>query len=127
MKPHINRDKMQTITVRAGHLIRLDVDVKGEPPPKLTWLLCDKPLENSPTLKIENEDYNTKLQIRETSRKDTGKYLLRAENENGKDEAYVEINVLDKPSKPSDLEVTDIHKNGCKLKWTKPKGKAFFQ
>lgn len=31
LKPHINRDKMQPITFRAGNLIKLDVDVKGEP------------------------------------------------------------------------------------------------
>ena len=35
LKPHINREKMQSITVRAGHLVKLDVDVKGEPAPTL--------------------------------------------------------------------------------------------
>lgn len=89
----------------------------------LKWLFVGKPLEGSPNARIENEDYNTRLTLRETTRKDTGKYLLVAENESGKDECEVEVNILDKPGKPKGpLNVTDVHKEGCKLKWQKPEG-----
>ncbi|NEU36527.1 hypothetical protein GN156_38455, partial [bacterium LRH843] len=73
-------------------------------------------------VKIENEDYNTKIAITETSRKDTGTYTVKAENINGVDEAPVEVVILDKPGAPEGpLEVTDVHKEGCKLHWDKPK------
>ena len=122
LKPHINRDKLQTIKVRASQHVKLDVDVKGEPPPTITWSLRNKVLENTLNLKIENEDYNTKLLMSHTTRKDTGKYTIKAVNDSGEDEAEVEIIILDKPGKPEGpLEIVDVHKEGCKLKWNKPK------
>ncbi|ERL85176.1 hypothetical protein D910_02598 [Dendroctonus ponderosae] len=121
-RPLINREKLHTVKVRAGQLVKFDVDVQGEPPPICTWSFAHKPLENGPKTKIENEDYNTKLTLSDTSRKDTGTYTLRAENDSGFDEAPVEVIVLDKPGKPEGpLEVSDVHKEGCKLKWDKPK------
>ncbi|PSN48991.1 hypothetical protein C0J52_03867 [Blattella germanica] len=122
LKPLINREKLQKITVRAGTSVKYDVDVKGEPPPTITWHFAGKQLENGPTVKIENEDYNTKIQLTETVRRNTGTYTIKAENSSGTDEAQVEVIILDKPDKPGEpLEVTDIHKEGCKLKWKKPK------
>lgn len=98
------------------------MDIKGEPPPAIKWCFRNKPLENGPHCKIENEDYNTKLTLSNTSRKETGTYVIRAENESGFDEAPVEVIILDKPGKPEGpLEVHDVHKEGCKLKWKKPK------
>ncbi|KAI5639981.1 immunoglobulin i-set domain-containing protein [Phthorimaea operculella] len=122
LKPHINRDKMQAIRVRAGTTIKLDVDIKGEPPPTKTWTFANKTLESGPGCKIENEDYNTKITMTETSWKNSGVYTLRAENESGFDEATVEITVLDKPGKPEGpLEVSDVHADHVKLNWNKPK------
>merc|ERR1711874_842727 len=57
----------------------------------------------------------------EATRKDAGKYTLRINNPSGKDSETVELTVLGKPSSPKGpLEVTDVHKEGCKLSWTKP-------
>ncbi|KAF2885739.1 hypothetical protein ILUMI_20443 [Ignelater luminosus] len=122
MRPQIDRSKLHTVKVRAGQIVKFDVDVKGEPPPTCTWSFANKKLENGPTVKIENEDYNTKLMLTDTKRKNTGTYTIRAENESGFDEAPVEVIILDKPGKPEGpLEVSDVHKEGCKLKWNKPK------
>lgn len=113
---------MHSIKVRAGQTIKFDVDVKGEPAPSLTWIFKEKELFHTGKVRLENEDYNTKLTLLDTSRKDSGQYRLRAENINGVDEADVEVNILDKPSKPEGpLEVSAVHKEGCKLKWKKPK------
>lgn len=94
VRPIINREKLQKVTVRAGALVKFDVDVKGEPPPTITWHFANKPLENGPTVKIENEDYNTKIQLSETTRKNTGIYKIKAENSSGSDEAPVEVIIL---------------------------------
>ena len=121
-KPVINREKLQKVTVRAGQTIRLDVDVKGEPAPKTAWFFKGKELKTGPNTKVEHEPYNTKLQVSDSSRQHSGTYVLKAENSSGKDEAEVEICVLDKPGKPEGpLEAVDVHKEGCKLKWQKPK------
>lgn len=79
-------------------------------------------MESAGNIKIENEDYNTKFTLTETERKYTGTYTIRAENESGFDEAPVEVIILDKPGKPEGpLDITGVHKEGCKLKWEKPK------
>ncbi|RWS24197.1 twitchin-like protein, partial [Leptotrombidium deliense] len=122
LAPRINRDNLQPITVRAGNTARLDVEVSGEPPPKITWTFAGKPLESGKDLKIENEDYKTNFQLRNTTRAQSGLYKIIATNENGTDEAEVQITVLDKPGKPEGpLEVSNIHAEGCKLTWKPPK------
>lgn len=65
--------------------------------PTHTLLIClslPQPLEITPTQRIENEDYSTKITITDTAWKNTGVYTLRAENESGFDEATIEITVL---------------------------------
>jgi Immunoglobulin I-set domain. len=94
VKPWINRDKLQKVIVRAGHAVKFDVDIKGEPPPTVVWSKNGTPLENDLSTKIENEDYNTKIAITDTTRKNTGEYKIRAENINGFDEATVEVVIL---------------------------------
>lgn len=122
MKPYINREKLHTVKVRSGQTVKLDVDVRGEPPPTIKWSKDLAELESKGNIKIENEDYNTKFSISNTKRKHTGTYKIYAENSSGSDEAPVEIIILDRPGKPEGpLEVSDVHKEGCKLKWNKPK------
>ena len=85
---------MQKVTVRAGQSVKFDVDVKGEPPPTLTWLVGGAELQPGLRIKIDNQDYNTKLTISDTTRKNKGTYTLRAENSNGFDEATVDVIIL---------------------------------
>jgi len=94
VKPLINRDKLQKVVVRVGQIVKFDVDVRGEPPPTMIWSFGNKPLINGRSVKIENEDYNTKLNLSENTRKNTGVYSLRAENASGFDEATVEVIIL---------------------------------
>lgn len=95
MKPEINRQKMKPIKVHAGQTIKYDVDVKGEPAPTLTWFFKNAELRATPPYQIENEEYNTKLNILNSTRAESGTYRLKAENINGVDEVEVEITVLD--------------------------------
>ncbi|XP_054161595.1 twitchin-like isoform X2 [Oppia nitens] len=122
LKPTINRENLQPITIRAGNMAKLDVEVSGEPPPKIEWFFAGKPLEADNNTRIDNPDYESHIQMRNMTRKQNGKYKIVASNESGKDEAEVEINVLDIPSKPEGpLDVSDVHANGCTLEWNPPK------
>lgn len=85
---------MHKVTVRAGQSVKFDVDVKGEPPPTLTWLVGGAELQPSMRVKLDNQEYNTKLTITDTTRKNKGTYTLRAENVNGFDEATVDVVIL---------------------------------
>lgn len=70
---------------------------------------------------IINVDYNTKVDIKESIRSNTGVWRILAVNEHGKDEAEVEVTVLSAPGKPTGpIKVSDVTKSGCKLAWKKP-------
>lgn len=124
MKPRIDRSNLKPLLIRAGKPIRYDVNVRGEPAPVITWYQNDKelkPEELPSSSEIKNIPYNTKISIIETVRKHTGIYKIIAVNEHGQDEATVEVNILAPPSKPrGPLDVKDVTKDSCKLKWKKP-------
>ncbi|RWS00286.1 twitchin-like protein, partial [Dinothrombium tinctorium] len=122
LAPKINRDTLHPVTVRAGNMARLEVEAAGEPPPTITWSFAGKPLESANDCKIENEDYKSNFQLRHTTRAQSGMYKITATNPYGTDEAEVQINVLDKPSKPEGpLEVNDVKPDSCTLSWRAPK------
>lgn len=94
VKPRIDRTNLKPIIVHAGKPIKYDVNVKGEPAPKCTWYHIDKELTSEGNIEIINVDYNTKLNISNSVRKNTGVYRIKAVNEHGQDEAEVEVTVL---------------------------------
>uniref|UniRef100_A0A915KJE1 Twitchin n=1 Tax=Romanomermis culicivorax TaxID=13658 RepID=A0A915KJE1_ROMCU len=121
LPPKIDRTTLIDMKIKAGQIIDFDVNVEGEPPPKIEWRLNGEQLGSSERTKIENKDYNTKLKTAVAARIDSGKYTIIATNESGKDEAEVEVIVLDAPSAPKGpLQISDIYKEGCTLHWRKP-------
>lgn len=124
MAPRIDRGAFKDLTLKAGQKIFFDVGVIGEPPPEITWTIKGRvmPAEGDSHHKIDTEDYNTKLAARNATRADSGAYTITAINSSGKDVATVDVLVTDKPSPPEGpLHVNDVHKEGCKLAWKKPK------
>lgn len=70
------------------------MDVRGEPPPETTWYLKDTEVKSGDNIEITNVEYNTKLSITDSIRKNTGLWKIKAVNAHGQDEADVEITVL---------------------------------
>lgn len=121
MKPRIDRTNLKPLTVKSGLVVNLDINVAGEPPPTITWFHDGKELTSTDEIRIEKSDYNTKFFISKAKRGQTGKYTITAKNEVGEDTAELELTVLGKPGTPKGpLDISDVHKHGCKLKWKKP-------
>lgn len=121
VKPRIDKEGMKNVMVKAGRNQKWIVDVTGEPAPTLKWIFKNETLTQNDRIKIENVDYQTTLTINSAVRKDSGVYTLVAENASGKDEATLEFTVLSKPDSPKGpLEVADVTKKSCKIKWGKP-------
>jgi predicted phage tail protein len=122
LAPKIDRSTLKDVVLHAGQSLKFDVKVIGEPPPKTLWFANDVPLKDGAHYSVDNEPYRTKLTVNTAERKDTGVYKITAENPSGKDEAFVNVTVLDKPSPPEGpLDISDVHAEGCKLKWKEPK------
>ncbi|CAD6198887.1 unnamed protein product, partial [Caenorhabditis auriculariae] len=122
LPPKIDRNMFADVRVKAGQAINFDVNVEGEPNPKIEWFLNGAPLASGGKTKIDNStDNNTKLATKDSARNDSGKYKIVATNENGRDEHEVFVNVLDIPGVPEGpLRATDVHKDGCTLHWDPP-------
>ncbi|VDK40424.1 unnamed protein product, partial [Cylicostephanus goldi] len=122
LPPKINRDMFTDLRIKAGQAINFDVNVEGEPTPKIEWFLNGQPIQSIGKTKIDNSnDNNTKLDTKDAARADSGKYKIVATNENGRDEAEVDVNVLDIPGTPEGpLAVKDITKDSCTLRWNPP-------
>lgn len=85
---------MNAVTVRSGQAVKLDIDVKGEPTPTITWTIDGKPLPDSARIKPQIEPNHTIFVITKALRKDTNKYTITAKNSNGTDEAVLDLKVL---------------------------------
>ncbi|OTF74282.1 hypothetical protein BLA29_005203, partial [Euroglyphus maynei] len=122
LKPQIDRTNLKSLTIKAGRSHKFEVDVAGEPAPEIRWTFNEEKLNDSENVKIDSKDYHTDLQLIKVKRKQTGRYTITATNRNGTDSVTIEVNVLSAPSAPEGpLQVEDVHKEGCKLKWKKPK------
>lgn len=119
--PKIDRTNLKDMTIKAGQHLRLDVKITGEPPPTKTWFLNKARVENRDDINVDSEDYRIKLFVPVLTRAHSGNYVIKAENESGRDEAAITVTVLDKPGKPEGpLRITDVHKEGASLKWNPP-------
>jgi len=53
---------LKPVIVKTGLSISLDINIKGEPAPKVEWFFNALPLtSNEEGVKIDNVDYNTKF------------------------------------------------------------------
>lgn len=121
LAPRIDRTNLKPITVKAGQPFKFDVNVIGEPSPTISWFQNKERLETKDNLTVDVAVNRTKLSVLLSSRKNTGTYVIKAENSSGRDEASVEVNVLDKPDRPEGpLKISNIFDEGCSLKWNPP-------
>ena len=95
MKPRIDRSSLKTVTIKVGRAHKWSADVTGEPEPTISWVWRDGvALTNTERITITNSNYHTEFSLVDATRKDAGKYTLRAENPSGSDSETVELIVL---------------------------------
>lgn len=122
MAPKIDRRYLHDVTISAGSPLKFEANIIGEPPPTVEWRFNGRTIKNDDRTTIDNVDYNTKIAIRPVNRDDTGEYQITATNSSGKDTHIINVTVADKPTPPQGpLQISDVHKDGCKLKWKRPK------
>lgn len=92
--PHIDRNTLADIKVRAGNMFEFDVKVTGEPPPTKEWSFKGNVLVKNENMSIYNQDYSTKLKVIDAKRSDDGIYFLVAKNMHGMDKAQVKVTVI---------------------------------
>ena len=121
MKPRIDRKNLDMKRCKVGQDLLIDVNVTGEPMPTTAWSLMGQEVTTKDNITVEHKEWNTQLTISNATRKNSQKFKITATNENGQDEAFVEVLCLGKPGSPlGPLEVYGVTKNSAKLNWRPP-------
>ncbi|VDM35103.1 unnamed protein product, partial [Hydatigera taeniaeformis] len=121
LKPWIDKSRIQVTKLKVGQTFELNLRYRAEPDPEVKWFAGEKLLESDTEYQLIFNHRDTSVKVTNAQRKHTQLYKLVVSNEVGSDEATLEVVVLGKPSRPcGPLEVTDITKNSCVLKWKPP-------
>lgn len=86
-------DRYQNMPIHVGGMIRLKVNIDGEPAPTVTWYKNNAPLRQSHNLVIDSDESLSSLFIKRISVQDNGEYKLVAKNQWGQSEVSFNINV----------------------------------
>src|SRR5699024_12328340 len=106
-----------------GRSISCRVPIKGGPAPYVSWSVKGTVLLPG-DIRVETESISTTAFINSPSsvRDDSGVCKLTLKNPYGEVSASAKVTVLDRPEPPEGpLEITEITKESCKLKWKLPK------
>ncbi|CAG0879560.1 unnamed protein product [Cyprideis torosa] len=96
--PQFHRRLKKLVEAREEDDIEFEVDVRGNPAPKIKWFHKDKELTESGNVAFSKKgDSIHVLKIKGISRKDMGKITCRVSNEHGEDEDTSQLKVFCKP------------------------------
>ncbi|XP_010888791.1 myosin-binding protein C, cardiac-type isoform X1 [Esox lucius] len=116
----IPRNLRQTLIKKVEETINLVIPFQGKPRPVITWTKDGEPL-NPKQVSIRNSDNDSILFIRNSDRKDSGKYEVKLQIENLEDTASISIQIVDLPGSPEKLKIIDIWGFNVALEWKPPK------
>ncbi|XP_046754019.1 uncharacterized protein LOC124416756 isoform X6 [Diprion similis] len=96
---------LSNVMARTGQKVKLECEVKGIPPPNLSWTHDGKFIKETSDLKIETEGGKSVLIISEAFPKDAGTYVVSARNLAGEATSSSNVTVKGRiPNETSDSE-----------------------
>ncbi|XP_005870926.1 PREDICTED: myosin-binding protein C, cardiac-type [Myotis brandtii] len=113
------RHLRQTIQRRVGEPVNLLIPFQGKPRPQVTWTKEGQPLAGE-EVSIRNSPTDTILFIRAARRAHSGTYQVTLRIENMEDKATLVLQIVDKPSPPQDIRVTEAWGFNVALEWKPP-------
>lgn len=119
-------ERAEVTTVRRGHSVRLGCEATGDRPLSVHWMKDQRPYEG--TLRegfdiIERSlpgGVTSELLIQNSSSTDTGVYTCDVTNKFGNATAIFKLFVLEPPSPPVGIKVSDIRSKTVRLTWQAP-------
>ena len=60
------------------------------------------------------------LDLINPTREKSGKYKVTMKNAQGKCEKWIDVNIMDKPTPPQSVRVTDVYQDNCVVHWSPP-------
>lgn len=121
-KPRLHLDKLvsRRVKVKAGEPINVEIPLSGAPTPTVEWKVMGRAISDNRVV-TDTQNDRTKLYVSSSKRSDAGKYQVVAQNAHGKDQAEIEVLVVDRPSPPvGPLQYTNVSAEGITLNWKAP-------
>lgn len=109
-----------TITIKRGTQLDIEVPFTGYPIPKYEWTFKDDVVKGSRVKTAMVKNKMVTFEMNKTTRSDSGKYTLTLENEVGQEQCHVRVNVLDRPGPPKNPAVSEVYADEMKVSWTHP-------
>ncbi|XP_055988350.1 myosin-binding protein C, cardiac-type [Sorex fumeus] len=113
------RHLRQTIQRKVGETVNILIPFQGKPRPQVTWTKEGQPLAEE-DVSIRNSPTDTILFIRTARRAHSGAYQVSLRIESMEDKATLLLQVVDKPSPPQDIRVTETWGFNVALEWKPP-------
>nr|XP_006823016.1 PREDICTED: titin-like [Saccoglossus kowalevskii] len=116
--------KFMEITVKAETKIVVESSFTGAPAPESEWTKDGNKLDvTDDRIKVQATKAmrgNTTLTINKAKRSDKATYTVTVSNDLGTDSVNVVVNVLDKPTPPTNLKISEITPETVTLNWEPP-------
>lgn len=116
---HID-DKLIQQKLRKGTVYRVPAKVTGFPEPEIIWRKDSVEISRDERIKITYENGVSTLEITSIDREDSGKYTIEARNRAGETSVTVNVKVIDKPERPTALDIREVKKDAVVIEWTPP-------
>ncbi|VDK78974.1 unnamed protein product [Dibothriocephalus latus] len=120
--PKISRDVPMTINAVVDQPFKMRIPYTGSPPDTVEVLKDGKPIPiPSGRFTVEITPEEVVITDLKAEREDTGAYAVALTNEQGKDQANIQVNVRGPPGAPvGPLEISKIKAESCSLSWNPP-------
>ena len=106
-------------SIRANSSLNLEGSFRGYPEPTVEWTLEEKPV-SSEIFKVGNTSDFTRLSGRKLNAEFAGHYKCTITNASGFDTMHYIVAVIDVPSAPQNVAVTNITKDSVGVEWKRP-------
>ena len=111
----------ETVKLKDGMAGLVDVTFKSIFPTQVTWMKDQQEFKPDVSrVKILNTKNSTKINIMKSQKTEAGEYNLTVANKCGSMEHKVLVEVVQKPSKPLNLQVDNVTNNSALVTWQVP-------
>lgn len=122
----------QHVSVESGHTANLTCIATGDHPVTVVWMKGEKTITSSGQLYdriIVSNDMQklrlvSSLVMKHVAPGDAGRYVCLARNSYGDDQKSIRLSVLQPPSSPTNVEVSDVWSRNARVRWKSPAGSS---
>ncbi|KAM7307856.1 sDscam-r3 [Ixodes scapularis] len=119
-------ERAEVTTVRRSHSVRLKCEATGDRPLAVRWTKDQRPYEGTLREGFDVIERNlpggviSELLIQNSSSSDTGAYTCQVSNKFGNATVLMKLFVLEPPSPPVGIKVSDLRSRTVRLTWQAP-------